>query len=575
MKTAPQKTASVMPFIRTEKTEQTTIWGTTGTFTIQPDGVYFAGCSKEGVPLPARRICSPLRVLGETRNDKAHDWGRLLEWADNDGNQHRWAMPMELLAGDGNDVTRELLRRGLNIVSGKIGKKVLEYIQSCESITRMTCTDRTGWHGGAYVTPDKVYGDDAGAYIYQSNGGAEITTGQAGTLEEWQDNVAAFAVGNSRFAFAISAAFAGALVHPAGIESGGFHVFGGSSSGKTTAQLVAASIDGSPDSRKRSWRATANGLEGVASIHNDSLLILDEMREISGKDAGETAYMLGNGQGKTRSKRDGEARAVKQWRLLFLSSGEITLGELLQSEGKRVYAGQEVRIADIPADAGQGMGIVENLHGFDKPSMLADHLRYATSQYYGTAGAEWLTYITQHHRQLWDALPQQITEFCANVAPNASGQAHRVCKRFALVAIAGELATQAGLTGWEAGEATKAATRCFNDWLAGFGGGNREQKQILNTVRAFIERNGVKFIDLAYKSPLPVPDLVGYYRATNDGREYIVLASQFPRVVEGYGVTQAAKVLHAAGWISESKATPQRLPNGGVSKVYSINMLGE
>ena len=207
--------------------------------------------------------------------------------------------------------------------------------------------------------------------------------------------------------------------------------------------------------------------------------------------------------------------------------------------------------------------------------MLADHLRYATSQYYGTAGAEWLTYITQHHRQLWDALPQQITEFCEEVAPNASGQAHRVCKRFALVAIAGELATQAGLTGWEAGEATKAATRCFNDWLAGFGGGNREQKQILNTVRAFIERNGVKFIDLAYESPLPVPDLVGYYRATNDGREYIVLASQFPRVVEGYGVTQAAKVLHAAGWISESKATPQRLPNGGVSKVYSINMLGE
>ena len=570
----PLHTADVMSFIRTEKGEQTTMQGETGTFTVKPDGVYFAGFSKNGVPQAERRICSRLRVLGETRSDKAHDWGRLLEWKDNDGNQHRWAMPMELLAGEGNDVTRELLRRGLNIVSGK-GKKVLEYIQSCESITRMTCTDRTGWHGGAYVTPDKVYGDDVGAYIYQSNGGAEITTGQAGTLEEWQDNVAAFAVGNSRFAFAISAAFAGALVHPAGIESGGFHIFGGSSSGKSTAQLLAASVDGSPDNRKRSWRATANGLEGVASVHNDSLLILDEMREISGKDAGETAYMLGNGQGKTRSTRNGEARTAKTWRLLFLSSGEITLGELLQSEGKRVYAGQEVRIADIPADAGQGMGIIENLHGFDKPAILADHLRYATSQYYGTAGAEWLGYITQYHRQLWDALPQQIADFCAEVAPNVSGQAHRVCKRFALVAIAGELATQAGLTGWEAGEATEAAKRCFNSWLAGFGRGNREQKQILNTVRAFIERNGIKFIDLAYESPLPVPDLVGYYRAANEGREYIVLASQFPRVVEGYGVTQAAKVLHAAGWIPQDKATSQRIPNIGVKKVYVINMQGE
>ncbi len=565
----PLHTADVMPFIRTEKGEQTTMHGETGTFTVKPDGVYFAGFGKDGNQQAERRICSRLRILGETRSDKAHDWGRLLEWQDNDGNPHRWAMPMELLAGDGNDVTRELLRRGLSIVSGK-GKKVLEYIQSCDSITRMTCTDKTGWHGGAYVTPDKVYGDAATTYIYQ--GGAEITTGQSGTLEDWQDHVAAYAVGNSRLVFALSAAFAGALVHPAGIESGGFHIFGGSSSGKSTAQLLAASVDGSPDNRKRSWRATANGLEGVASVHNDSLLILDEMREISGKDAGETAYMLGNGQGKTRSDRKGEARTAKHWRLLFLSSGEITLGELLQSEGKRVYAGQEVRIADIPADAGQGMGIIENLHGFANPAMLADHLRYATSQYYGTAGAEWLGYITQFHRQLWDALPQQIADFCAEVAPNVSGQAHRVCKRFALVAIAGELATQAGLTGWNAGEATQAAKRCFNDWLAGFGGGNREHQQILNTVRAFIERNGVKFIDLAYESPLPVPDLVGYYRATNEGREYLVLASQFPRVVEGYGVTQAAKVLHASGWITKDKATTQRVPLAGVKKVYVIKM---
>lgn len=564
--------ADVMPFIRTEKGEQSIMQGETGTFTVKSDGVYFAGFGKDGKQQSERRICSRLRILGETRSDKAHDWGRLLEWQDNDGNLHRWAMPMELLAGDGNDVTRELLRRGLSIVSGK-GKKVLEYIQSCDSITRMTCTDKTGWHGSAYVTPDEVYGNDAATYIYQ--GSADVTTGQAGTLEDWQDNVAAFAVGNSRLVFAISSAFAGALVHPAGIESGGFHIFGGSSSGKSTAQLLAASVDGSPDHRKRSWRATANGLEGVASIHNDSLLILDEMREISGKDAGETAYMLGNGQGKTRSTRTGEARAAKTWRLLFLSSGEVTLGELLQSEGKRVYAGQEVRIADIPADAGVGMGIIESLHGFDKPEMLVDHLRYATRQYYGAAGAEWLGYITQHHRQLWDALPQKIADFCADVAPNVSGQAHRVCRRFALVAIAGELATQAGLTGWNAGQAIEAAKRCFNDWLAGFGVGNREHHQILNTVRAFIERNIVKFVDLSYENPPPVPDLVGYHRATAAGREYIVLATQFPRVVEGYGVTQAAKVLHAAGWITKDKSITQRVPNDGVKKVYIINMLGE
>lgn len=576
----PTTKAEVMPFIRTEKPkEPTTVQGETGTFTVKPDGVYFSKFGNDGKPQAERRICFRLVILGQTRSDKAHDWGRLLEWRDNDGNQHHWAMPMNMLAGDGTDVSRELLGRGLNIAAGK-GKLVLEYIQSSESITRMTCTDKTGWHGGAYVTPDKVYGDNASTYIYQSGGGAEITTGQAGMLEEWRDNVAAFTVGNSRLAFAISAAFAGSLVHPAGIESGGFHIHGGSSSGKTTGQLVAASVDSSPDTGKRSWRATANGLEGVATMHNDRLLILDEMREITGKDAGETAYMLGNGQGKTRSDRSGNARQAKTWRLLFLSSGEITLSELLQSEGRRVYAGQEVRIADIPADAGAGMGIFEELHGFDKPAALADHLRYTTAKYYGTAGAAWLEHITQNHRQLWDTLPEQITQFCAEVAPDVSGQAHRVCKRFGLVAFAGELATRYGLTGWQEGEATAAAKRCFSDWLAGFGTGNREHLQILQAVRAFIERNGAKFQNMQMEAQHEIPDLVGFHRpaSNGDGREYIVLASQFARVIEGYGAKQAIPVLQAAGWLNEPgsdglAAIPQRLPGMGLKKVYVINIL--
>ena len=86
--------ADVMPFIRTEKGEQSIMQGETGTFTVKSDGVYFAGFGKDGKQQSERRICSRLRILGETRSDKAHDWGRLLEWQDNDGNPHRWAMPM-------------------------------------------------------------------------------------------------------------------------------------------------------------------------------------------------------------------------------------------------------------------------------------------------------------------------------------------------------------------------------------------------------------------------------------------------------------------------------------------------
>ncbi|HPQ96166.1 MAG: DUF927 domain-containing protein [Thiothrix sp.] len=546
--------------------------GQTGTFTLQGDSVVYIGFGKDGQQERGRRICSALRILGETRNGKAREWGRLLEWRDNDDNLHQWAMPMGLVVGDGVEVLRELLRRGLDIAHGK-GKLVIEYITSCKPESRITCTDKTGWHADSFVTHEGVYGPDAETLVYQNEEAPDTTTGQAGALHEWKASVSMQAIGNSRLVLALSSAFAGALVHPSGIGSGGFHFHGGSSSGKTTAQLMAASVWGNPDAYKRSWRATSNGLEGVASLHNDGLLILDEIREISGKDASETAYMLGNGQGKTRSNRTGGARVPKSWRLLFLSSGEVTLSEMLKSEGRRVYAGQEVRIADIRADAGKGMGILENLNHHKTPAGMADSLRYETSRQYGTAGAAWIEAITKDARKLWDSIPAQVSGFCDKVANNAGAQAHRVAKRFALVAIAGELATQAGITGWPAGEATRAVERCFYDWLQDFGAGAREERQVLDAVRACIERNTSLFQDC--KSTFQPKDMLGMTREPEDnadGKEYAVLASQLDRITEGFSKGQAIAAMKAAGWLHDGRSASVRIPGLGNKKCYVISI---
>lgn len=102
--------------------------------------------------------------------------------------------------------------------------------------------------------------------IYQSDGLADDPYRVGGELAGWQEGLARYAVGNSRLAFAMSAAFAGPLLLPAEAESGGFHFRGGSSIGKTTALQVAGSIWGERDF-PRTWRATSNGLESVALMH--------------------------------------------------------------------------------------------------------------------------------------------------------------------------------------------------------------------------------------------------------------------------------------------------------------------
>ena len=74
------------------------------------------------------------------------------------------------------------------------------------------------------------------------------------------------------------------------MEGGGFSFEGGSSSGKTTALQVAASVWGGPGHVK-SWRVTDNALEGVAALHNDGLLILDEVGQVNARVLSEAAYM--------------------------------------------------------------------------------------------------------------------------------------------------------------------------------------------------------------------------------------------------------------------------------------------
>ena len=62
-----------------------------------------------------------------------------------------------------------------------------------------------------------------------------------------------------------------------------------------------------------------------------------------------------------------------EWRLLFLSAGEVGLAQHIRDAGKKSKAGQAVRLVDIPADAGQGHGIFDTLHGFSRARNSVKH----------------------------------------------------------------------------------------------------------------------------------------------------------------------------------------------------------
>jgi putative DNA primase/helicase len=354
-----------------------------------------------------------------------------------------------------------------------------------------SCTDRIGWHGRAFVLPKETIGDNAERIVFQSESPIENTFKAKGTPEQWIERVGLLCAGNSRLVFAVACAFGGPLLRPAGMESGGFHIHGSGSTGKSTAQFIAASVYGAPNF-KRSFRQTDNALEGVAGQHNDCLLILDEISQVEPRVIGEVIYMLGNGEGKTRATRTATPRPPMRWQLLYLCSGEKKLSDIMAEAQKKTNAGQETRLAHIPADAGAGLGAFEDLHTAENGSAFSKHITAQAAAVYGATGRAWLHWLTTNADTLKSNIKTMTDTLSARMIPaNVSGQVARVGARFALVGAAGEMATAAGLTGWPVGESENAAIICFNAWLAARGGsGDGEILTMLRQVRRFLETHG-------------------------------------------------------------------------------------
>jgi putative DNA primase/helicase len=489
-------------------------------FTVDDGGVWHHGFSQQGDPLPAVWICSPLHVTARTRDAENGEWGWLLEFSDADEKPKRWAMPASMLAGDGTQYRAMLLGMGLQIGAGLTAKNQLTiYILTQKTDVRVRCTDRIGWHEDVYVLPDRTIGEGEEKVMFQAAGGVVSQFKQRGDLAQWRDEVAALCRGNSRLAFCVSAAFAAPLLHHAGVASGGFHIVGDSSTGKSTAFKVAASVYGGKD-YPRNWRMTDNALEMVAAQHSDALLLLDEISQVDPKVVGDTVYMLANETGKGRATQTATARKVSTWRVLFLSDGEVSLANHMSEVGKGTRGGHDVRMAHITADAGKDLGVYDTLHSFADGAALSNHLVSMSQQHYGVAGMAFIEWAVERAGKLSDALRSRVQKLTQEMCPaGAHGQVSRVASRFALVGVAGELATGAGITGWEKGEALTAARTCFTDWIAGRGGaGNTEHSAILSQVSGFFQMHG----DSRF---------VWWHRATDDRKPNTINRAGFKRLL--------------------------------------------
>lgn len=350
---------------------------------------------------------------------------------------------------------------------------------------------------------------------------------------------------------------------------GGAHCYGKSSTGKTSALDAACSCYGDPDRVKRTWRATANGLEGVSAQRNDALLVLDELGESNPHDAGAIVYAVCNGVGKSRADRSGAARAAKHWRVMLLSSGEIRLASHMREAGKRTRAGQEIRLLEIPVN--RAYGAWDNLHGLPSGQVFSDEIQKATRRHYGHVGPEFIRRLIAFADK--ERLPQMLEELTAHF-PASNGQESRAAERFALLALAGEMAIGWGLIPAPTGEAIKSMKCCFDIWRAERGSMRGEDAGILESLSEFIDRNGTALFSSLDDHDAPVRDRAGWWRDSAEGRIWLFTSEGLKRATTGYEFRQVLDVLDASGWIAERTADQRRRKvmriGTGSKSVYAI-----
>jgi uncharacterized protein (DUF927 family) len=546
----------------------------------------------EGNAKPPAHLCGPLKVLAKTEDGDGSSWGILLSWTDKANYPHTWAMPQRMLAGELTEIKARFLDEGLYVATGpRNADRLAGYLMQVDPERRAQCVAKAGWCNGSFVTPAKVYSPTgAGLVVFQSDG-VEQPMEIRGTLPEWREHIGVPALGNARLQFAICAALAGPLLKLTDEESGGFHITGASSIGKTSILNAASSVCGAP---VRTWRATDNASEGWAQESNDGLLILDELSQVDAKAADAMAYMLANGQGKGRATRSGIARRVVKWRTMLLSSGEIGMAEKLNEGGKRHKAGQAARMVEFPADAGAGIGAFQKLPDGVQAAEFARQIKEAAARYRGTALDEFLTRIVADADIAEVAREMRGVWLKTHVEENSDGQVRRIAGRFAIVAAAGELATKFNILPWPEGSASAAAAECFRAAVKARGGkGALEIERGIDQVRAFLAAHGASRFENPKdyeskqwtdahgtkhtKDPQPPKTFnrAGWRELNGDEWDYFIL---FPvwrnEVCQGFNSRAIAQALRERGLLRAddlNRLTRQkRGPGGDGARVYHV-----
>ncbi len=531
---------------------------------------------EEGGEPEKRWVCDWFAVIGTTcvsSSESDPDAGVLLSIKGPDGRTREVDLPQECLHSPPK-LAQIISKQGIAYASPDMLAKLLRQWKRPMVVETLR---KVGWSGSkraAFLLPSgEVVGKQGAIRPHRVlRNSLEIRDGASGTLDKWRVKIAALCSGNPVALFGVSFAFAGPLLQVMDLDGGGIHFSRQTTGGKTTVARLMSSVWGG-DRFMRKWRATDNALENMAAARNDCLLVLDDMSQANPDMISKVIYMLADGSGKERMRQDSSAQDTIEWRCAWVSTGEKPVCDYIK-EGKRkaeLTGGQNARLVNIPI-AEDELGAFPDLNGFASPTDLGNEVKRRVLHYHGTAGPEFVRYLLKMdaQRKLENAVSELRKRFMAAMRKHLgvviSGEMERSMVLFVVGAIAGEMATRAGITGWKTGDALNAAAKLCKDWLELRGdGGSTDDAVALARLRRCLMTKQNQFEEwrrdeqgeLYQKTPpVILRERLGWFIETPDGEpdEYWFASGMLGEELSSTDKTAAKRLSDAGALIADVDA---------------------
>lgn len=462
------------------------------------------------------KIGDPLEVIAKYRERETGESGKVVCYApdiafDEEENITAY-IPDTALAGSKCVDTLRLLPSYATFK--EYHSKIVEYINNTAPVKKVVLMRRTGWDGkdrDNFLFPGDSFEKNGVEYMFPKEDTYSFMS-KRGTLEEWKENVAVLASGNSRAVLALSEAFAAPIRSYLEDDDDvcGWHIIGPTGCGKSTCAKIGTStygrgctIDPDGEGALVPWYRTENQMESVAVAHNHMCLYLDEMKMAAKKDPRAleiVSYMLTMGNGKGRMAANGKDRKLNTWRIGFFSTGEESLVSFIERGGGIVNSGQEVRVCDIPGSPGYEGNIFEDIHGRSSSTVFVDELISNTKKYYGHAFPAFVASLIErgiNEEERASYLGVSGRAFFG-IFEDSPQELQRVASTMCYNRLAIHLGIKWGILPWNESAESAALAKCFYAWQEAFMdeyGLRSEEQKIRDQWTTFIQENRGKFTE--------------------------------------------------------------------------------